>query len=100
VDICDQLQVPIMQALPVAKPFIPGSPGIRHLSLEIDLPPLIPGRYLVDFWIGPHFSSTADYVKNAVAFEVSESPSANRSWPHSSNHGFVVPPSRCSYSFD
>jgi lipopolysaccharide transport system ATP-binding protein len=95
VDICDQLQTPIMQALPFTEPFISGKSGSRQLSLEIDLPRLIPGHYILDFWIGSHFSSTADYVKNAVTFEVVQAPSSDRSFPHSSSHGYLVPESRC-----
>jgi len=95
VDICDQLQTPIMQALPFTKPFISGKSGRQRLSLEIDLPRLIPGQYVLDFWIGSHFSTTADYVKNAVTFEVVQAPSSDRSFPHSSSHGYLVPESRC-----
>jgi lipopolysaccharide transport system ATP-binding protein len=95
VDVCDQLQTPIMQALPITKPFIPGESGSQQLALEIDLPRLIPGHYILDFWIGSHFSSTADYVKNAVTFEVVQSAASDRSFPHSSSHGYLVPESRC-----
>jgi lipopolysaccharide transport system ATP-binding protein len=97
VDICDQLQTPIMQALPFAAPFISGRAGRQHLSLEIDLPPLIPGHYFLDFWIGSHFSSTVDYVKNVVTFEIVDGPSPDRSFPYSPGHGFLVPASRCEF---
>jgi hypothetical protein len=97
VDICDQVQTPIMQVLPATSPFIAGRAGKQRLAIEIDLPPLIPGHYSLDFWIGSHFSSTVDYVKDVVSFEVADSPSADRSFPHSSNHGFLVP--FCRYQF-
>lgn len=95
VDICDATLSPIMQALPATEPFIEGRTGTRDLMIEIDLPPLVPGIYSADFWIGSHFSSTLDYVKNAVSFEVLESPTPDRSFPHSTEHGFVVPNSFC-----
>jgi lipopolysaccharide transport system ATP-binding protein len=97
VDICDQHQTPLMQALPATKPFISARNGRQRLLLKIDLPPLIPGQYALDFWIGEHFSSTVDYVKNVVSFEITDSPSAYRAHPHSPAHGFIVP--GCRYEF-
>jgi len=97
VDICDATLSPIMQALPSTQPFIEGSTGTHQLAIEIDLPPLVPGMYSADFWIGSHYSSTFDYVKNVVSFEVTESPAAERTFPHSPAHGFMVPNSRCEY---
>jgi hypothetical protein len=86
-----------MQALPLAKPFINGRDRTHRLHLEIDLPALIPGSYALDFWVGPHFSETVDYVKNVAIFEIVESPTGERNYPHSRDHGFLVPPSRCDF---
>lgn len=97
VDICDQLQTPIMQAVPIPKPFIPGHPGLHQLALEIDLPPLVPGSYYLDFWIGSHYAQTADCIKKAVIVEITESPCLDRVYPHTPDHGFMVPNSRCTY---
>ena len=98
VDICDNSLAPIMQVLPTSREFFRGTPGLYHLCIEIDLPPLIPGFYTADFWIGPHFQSTMDCVKNVVAFEVTERPWLDLCHPHSPGHGFLVPPSRYRYS--
>jgi len=97
VDICDGTSSPIMQVLPESSPFIVGIPGIHRIQLEIELPPLIPGIYCTDFWIGSHYTNTQDYVKNVVTFEVTQSPTSDRSFPHSANHGFLVPFSRYKY---
>jgi len=86
-----------MQVLPVTEPFLNGSPGDHVLKLEVELPPLVPGSYLADFWVGSHFSSTLDYVRQAVSFEIVASPTRDRSFPHSFNHGFLVPVSRYEY---
>jgi hypothetical protein len=83
-----------MQALPSAIPFIPSKEKLT-VSIAIELPRLIPGTYVLDFWIGSHFSSTNDYVRNAVRFEIIESPAPDRTVPHPSNHGFIVPASTC-----
>ncbi len=95
VDICDHTATPFMQALPSPTPFINAKSGSCRLRLEIDLPALIPGHYALDFWMGTHFSRTVDYVRDAVAFEIAESPTIGRSFGHSRDHGFVVPTSRC-----
>ena len=98
VDICDQSFSPLMQALPEAAPFIEGVPGQHQLDLEIELPPLIPGIYSADFWIGSHYATTMDFLRSQLASEVTNSPSPNRSFPHSSEHGWAVPITRFSYS--
>jgi len=86
-----------MQALPEPNPFIEGIPGAHQIQLEIELPPLIPGIYSTDFWIGSHYTNTKDYVKNVVTFEVTQSPTNDRSFPHTANHGFLVPTSLYTY---
>jgi len=95
VDISDGLGTTILQALPAPEPFIKCSEGEYMLCLEIDLPPLIPGRYIADLWIGCHHTETLDWVKNAVELMIGESPTVGRSYPHLPEHGHIVPPSRC-----
>jgi hypothetical protein len=46
VDISDANLFPLMQALPNPCPFIQGTIGQHGLEIDIELPPLIPGRYL------------------------------------------------------
>jgi lipopolysaccharide transport system ATP-binding protein len=91
VDIRDQLSVVIMQAIPNATPFIEGKSGKQKFELEISLPPLIPGMYFVDFWIGHHYTRTADHILNALSFEVTQSPTPERTYPHSADHGWIAP---------
>lgn len=94
VDISDSFGRGVMQALPHPHPFIPS--GAHTLSLTISLPPLIPGKYLMSFWLGSHHTATFDWVKEVVAFEIADSPTPGRTFPHSLEHGYVVPDSRCS----
>jgi lipopolysaccharide transport system ATP-binding protein len=90
VDIADVLGTPLMQAVPVLEPFIrPDRPG-HSFRVHIGLPPLIPGTYRASVWIGPHFAETFDWVPHAVAFDILDSPSSGRSFPHSSDHGYIV----------
>jgi lipopolysaccharide transport system ATP-binding protein len=96
VDISDFNSVPIMQAIPRHEPFINHSDDNSWISLRVDLPPLIPGVYHSNFWIGPHYSETFDHIRDAISFEIVESPSPERMLPHSSNHGHIVPVSRAS----
>ena len=100
VDIRDQTLTVIMQALPKPNPFILGRPGITDLIIEILLPPLIPGCYASDFWLGYHNTRTIDYIPYALHFEVLQSPSLGRTFPHTIDHGSIVPLSyvtKCSY---
>ena len=95
IDLCDAAGVPLMQAVPSSVPFLKMEKGSYLVSVEIELPPLIPGAYTADVWIGSHFSSTLDYVKNVVAVQIDESPSESRTFPHTPDHGFLIPPSSC-----
>ena len=90
-DIRDSLSQVIMQALPHPEPFIPGGPGINSLVVEVQLPPLIPGVYQVDLWLGPHYDSTTDYVRGAATFEIVDSPTAGRTYPYALDHGAITP---------
>jgi lipopolysaccharide transport system ATP-binding protein len=98
IDVLDRSRTPIMQAIPIERPFLDGQPGLQNLTIEIDLPPLIPGLYNLVFWIGHHYTQTCDFITDALSFEVTHSPSINRSYPHSNphsiDHGSIVPASR------
>jgi lipopolysaccharide transport system ATP-binding protein len=96
VDVTDSHSFSIMQAEPSVEPFIGGNPGAYHVDVSIDLPPLVPGTYGLDFWIGPHNTETSDWVRGAIRFEVLESPTRGRTYPHFRDHGFIVPFSKAS----
>ncbi len=81
---------PIIQAIPGSEPFIEGVAGDHKITVEIPLPSLIPGVYMVDFWVGPHYTRTYDYVQNQLTFEVLESPIPGRTHPYSSHHGYIA----------
>jgi lipopolysaccharide transport system ATP-binding protein len=81
----------LMQALPSITPFITPDNFREPFEVSVDLPPLIPGVYYADFWIGSHNNETADFIEKAIQFEIIESPTSNRTFPHSPDHGFVVP---------
>jgi lipopolysaccharide transport system ATP-binding protein len=93
VDILDHHSAPLMQALPKCEPFIGGTVGPHTIELTVDLPPLIPGLYALDFWIGPHFTETSDHVRQAVKFQIFDSPTPGRAFPHAPEHGYIVPSS-------
>ena len=93
VDILDSSFAVIMQALPTSEPFVGGTPGQFFLDLSIDLPPLVPGIYNLDFWLGPHNTDTYDYVRQAISVHIVDSPSPGRTFPFAPEHGVIVPPS-------
>ncbi len=98
VDIADRSSASIMQASPKSEPFIGGSSGTFRVELRIELPPLVPGLYTLDFWIGPHNTETCDYVRQVVTIEIFESPDPKRSFPYTLDHGSIVPVSTVSVS--
>jgi lipopolysaccharide transport system ATP-binding protein len=91
VDIRDQTLSVIMQAVPHPGPFISGDIGMTNIIIEIVLPPLIPGVYTADFWVGYHYTETIDYIPCALSFQVVDSPSTGRTYPHTIDHGSIVP---------
>jgi hypothetical protein len=91
VDIVDSAGTVIMQALPRTCGFLTANGNGHSLRVTVELPPLIPGVYAVTAWVGPSHSETYDLVETAVSFTVHESPSKNRTIPHSRDHGFLVP---------
>lgn len=95
INILDVTGVSIMQAIPKSEGFINHRDKSHFLKVTITLPPLIPSQYLISVWVGSHNSQTIDWVKEALLFEVNESPISNRSYPHSKDHGYIVPVSSC-----
>lgn len=97
-DIADATGDVVMQALPTISPFI-GCSNRRHVvDTRVALPPLIPGRYSITIWVGPHNTYTLDTVQSCLAFEITESPTPNRTFPHTRDHGRIVPESQYEYS--
>ncbi len=98
VDILDAAGTAIMQALPQTEGFIECTLSKHLVHVSIQLPPLIPGQYLASLWLGSHNTETLDEVKEAIFFEVCDSPTPNRTFPHHISHGYIVPTSTVSYS--
>lgn len=91
VDISNSMGVTILQAIPELDPFIEFRQGPQAYTICIELPALIPDQYAVSIWLGSHFSETLVWERNIVGFEITESPSRGRTFPHSSSNGFMVP---------
>jgi lipopolysaccharide transport system ATP-binding protein len=98
VDILDQTGTALMQALPKLEGFLEDTKPQHFVKVTIHLPPLIPGQYLASVWVGSHNTETLDWVTEAIMFEVCESPTLGRSFPHASEHGYIVPISTVDYS--
>jgi lipopolysaccharide transport system ATP-binding protein len=94
VDILDMSGVAIAQALPTLQQFVASRPLTKVVTLEIDLPPLIPGTYSITLWAGSHNTETLDIVANCATFDVVQSPTPGRTFPHTFDHGYIVPASR------
>ena len=96
VDINNSLGITLMQAIPTLDRFITDAEPTHNLEVEIDLPPLIPGRYLVTVWVGSHYNDMLDMVEEKISFEIEQSPTLGRAYAHFSSHGYIVPHSRVS----
>jgi lipopolysaccharide transport system ATP-binding protein len=97
VDVVNELGNAVMQALPTVAPFITDEYREHAVRVSIDLPPLIPGRYTLTLWAGPHFTETYDLVSRSLGFDIEASPTPARTFPHSPDHGHIVPPSTVDY---
>jgi lipopolysaccharide transport system ATP-binding protein len=84
----------VMQAVPTQEAFLHSVEGIHHVRCSITLPPLIPDHYDVTMWVGSHYTETLDVAVQCASFDILQSPTHGRTFPHSKDHGFVVPPSR------
>lgn len=94
IDILDVTGTAIMEAIPTFERFIRPEVPTQRFTVEIDLPSLIPGQYSLTLWLGSHNTEGLDYQPRCVAFEVHDSPSPGRTFPHHADHGAVVPRSR------
>ena len=92
-DFLNSLGQTFMQAIPQIEPFIAFNSESQEITTVVNLPALIPDTYYVTAWIGPHNSQTYDILKEIVCFEINQSPSPGRTFPHSHDHGVLVPPS-------
>jgi lipopolysaccharide transport system ATP-binding protein len=95
-DILDSLGTPIMQAYPTLHGIVIPRVSESRIQLLVDLPPLVPGTYSVTAWFGTHNTQTLDFVRNCVSFTIHESPVLGRTFPHTPDHGFLVPNSTIS----
>jgi lipopolysaccharide transport system ATP-binding protein len=83
----------VMQAIPEIIPIINiTNSGKKHV-FKIEIGGLIPDKYSLSIWMGPHNTQTYDFEQNIIEFEILESPTKGRTFPHTKDHGFFVPKS-------
>lgn len=81
----------IMQALPTQNGFIQCDTPEHVVKVTITLPSLVPGIYRITAWAGTHYTHTLDQADEVASFEITKSPTPGRSFPHTPDHGFIVP---------
>lgn len=81
----------VMQAIPQLSPFIQYSKEPQIFECKIVLQGLVPDNYHITAWMGSHNSNTYDIQKEVVNFEVIDSPTIGRTYPHTPDHGAIVP---------
>jgi lipopolysaccharide transport system ATP-binding protein len=90
IDISDAAGTAIMQAIPSIENYLHFKQMSHLVKINIQLPPLIPGQYLISVWVGSHNSETIEWIKEATMFDVNDSPVLGRSFPHTKDHGYLV----------
>jgi lipopolysaccharide transport system ATP-binding protein len=90
IDVSNSIGVTVFQSIPELTPFIEYNLNESSYHIDIALPSLIPDQYRVSIWLGPHNTETYLWEKEVLAFEITESPTEGRSFPHSHNNGFIV----------
>jgi lipopolysaccharide transport system ATP-binding protein len=98
VDVASATGATVMQILPSAQPFIGDEIGLHQMRLRVNLPPLIPGSYVLTAWLGSHNTETLDKIENCAAFVVTSSPTEGRTFPHTVDHGYIVPTAKMEYT--
>jgi len=93
-DIKNSIGITLMQAIPNITPFLAPIEPESDYYFQIKLPGLIPDSYFVSVWIGPHNNETYDWQKDILSFEIHESPTKGRVYPHHYDNGFIVPSSK------
>jgi lipopolysaccharide transport system ATP-binding protein len=91
IDILTLSGMGLMQTVPQVAPFIEDTESEHTVKVSIALPPLIPNQYLVSVWAGSHNTETLDEAKDAIMFEVHESPILERTFPYTAEQGYIVP---------
>ena len=91
VDIKNSRGITIMQALPSIEPKIIFDGGTNDFEIETDLSGLIPDKYFISLWMGPHNNETYEELVDILMFEISESPTKGRTFKHTIDHGYIVP---------
>lgn len=98
IDILDATGTAIMQAIPSLDNFLKHKKTQHLVKINVQLPPLIPGQYFASVWVGSHNTETLDWVREAIMFEINESPISSRCFPHTPEHGYIVPTSTLKYT--
>ncbi len=83
----------LMEVLPEFAPFIKLSHS-KKISFVVQLPPLVPGQYWIRAWVGP-VGESFDNLADCVSFDIHETPTPGRPYPHLSSQGFLALRSTC-----
>jgi lipopolysaccharide transport system ATP-binding protein len=89
-DLLNSLGDAVMQALPTQDKVVRKENG-SAFKCSIILTGLIPGTYYISCWMGSHNNETDSYIEKAVSFSIAESPTHGRTYPHTLDHGNIVP---------
>ena len=96
VDVFNSSGICIYQVIPQIDPFIDLNDVEKAYSLSIDCTGLIPDVYSVSLWLGPGLQESYDWVKKALSFEITDSPTKRKTSNYTAGNGFIAPVSKIS----
>lgn len=92
-DIKNSIGNPILQAIPTLSNFIKFNGKVQSYKIQIELNGLIPDNYYCSAWMGPHNTETYEFLEDIISFEITNSPTLGRTYPHDAGNGQIVAPS-------
>ena len=97
-EIKDAASISVAQPLPTIEGFLLPQNRQHRVKMTVELPPLIPGAYSVTVEVMSHNTDLIDQVRECVGFEIATSPTEGRTYPHTPDHGYVVPITHLEYA--
>ncbi len=91
IDALSAAGIPVFQSLPTFQGFMESESGQQTAQFKMELPPMIPGIYRLSIYVLSHYTEILDSAPECVSFEILDSPTPGRTFPHTPDHGFIVP---------
>ncbi|HEY3999063.1 MAG TPA: ABC transporter ATP-binding protein, partial [Candidatus Xenobia bacterium] len=72
----------------LAEPYICDDQGEHEVTIRVFLPPMLPGQYGINMWVGSHDTEQYDAVPECVGFDIKDSPIQGSTTQYNSASGY------------